>query len=315
MIQQRYKYYIQDYWAGASTPVFRENTEFFRSTSLFTTVRFTRVNFLERPVETIDTMHVYSSENMYLASIGISIRRYVQDKYIFNFGVTEDVPIGKMLSLTGGYQEKNNTGHLYLGARVASGDYFPWGYLGSSFEYGTFFSGMRAERGVFTAGVNYFTGLVGIGNWTFRQFVKSQVTIGINRFFYEKLTLNDEYGMNGFNSPELSGKSRLVITVQTQAYTPWNLLGFHFGPYVNYSLGMLSTGSTGFKKSKIYSQIGLGVLIKNYYLFIGTFQLSVAYYPSIPGYGQNVFRLNSINSTDFGFSDFSIGRPAIANYH
>ena len=94
------------------------------------------------------------------------------------------MPIGKVFSLTGGYQEKNNTGRLYLGARISFGNYYPWGYLSSNFEYGTFFQASHAEQGVFSAGVNYFTGLVEIGKWKFRQFVKPQVTIGINRFPY-----------------------------------------------------------------------------------------------------------------------------------
>ncbi|MCX6248258.1 MAG: hypothetical protein NTW10_11025 [Bacteroidetes bacterium] len=249
-----------------------------------------------------------------MASVGISIRRYVQDKYIFNFGQVEDVPVGKVLLLTAGYREKNNTGHLYLGARISFGNYFTWGYLGASAEYGTFFRRLHAEQGVFSASVNYFTGLLEIGKWTFRQFLKSNITIGINRLSYENMTLNDAYGIDGFTSPSLTGNSRLLITLQTQAYTPWNLLGFHIGPFFNYSIGMLSAASGGFKKSKLYSQIGLGFLLKNYYLFISTFQISVSYYPSMPGYGDNVFRFNSLNTYDYGFNDFEVGKPGIVNY-
>ena len=63
----------------------------------------------------IDTLHVFSNDDFYLATIGISTRKYVQDKYIFQFGITEDVPIGKVYSLTGGYLDKNNQGQLYFG--------------------------------------------------------------------------------------------------------------------------------------------------------------------------------------------------------
>jgi hypothetical protein len=43
---------------------------------------------------------------------------------------------------------------------------------------------------------------------------------------------------------------------------------------------------------------------------MNTFQLSVAFYPSIPGNGNNILKMNSFKTTDFGFSDFEIGKPA-----
>ena len=77
---------------------------------------------------------------------------------------------------------------------------------------------------------------------------------------------------------------------------------------------MLGNAETGFRNGKIYSQIGFGVLIKNENLVINTFQISIAFYPLIPGKGQNIFKMNSFRSTDFGFKDFEIGKPATVNY-
>jgi hypothetical protein len=74
---------------------------------------------------------------------------------------------------------------------------------------------------------------------------------------------------------------------------------------------MLGNAETGFKNSKVYSQLGLGVLIKNENLVFNTFQFSISFYPLIPGIGQDVFKMNSFRTTDFGFRDFEIGKPAI----
>ncbi len=68
------------------------------------------------------------------------------------------------------------------------------------------------------------------------------------------------------------------------------------------------------KNSKVYSQIGLGVLIKNENLVFNTFQISISFYPLIPGIGQNVFKMNSYKTTDFGFRDFEIEKPARVIY-
>ena len=210
---------------------------------------------------------------------------------------------------------KNNSGRYYLGMRFSVGNYHEWGYLSSNFEYGTFFHLARTEQGVFTAVVNYFTGLIEIGKCRFRQFIKPEVTIGINRFpSNDSLTLNEGYGLDGFKNSTLTGTNRLLLTLQTQSYAPWNLFGFRFGPYLNFSLGMLGDDVTGFKNSKVFTQIGLGVLIKNEHLVFNTFQVSISFYPMIPGVGQNVFKMNSYRTFDFGFRDFEIGKPAVAAF-
>ncbi len=240
-----------------SHQVFKGSSEEARTTNLILSSRFIRTRYYEKPSETYDPFHSYSNEDFYLAGIGISSRKYFQDKYIFNYGVTEDVPLGKVYGLTGGYQVRNHTGRVYAGLRFSYGNYNHWGYMSCNFEYGTFFRASRTEQSVFTAGVNYFTDLFEIGNWKFRQFVKPQLTLGINRLANEAITINEANGIFGFTSSTLAGTKKIVVTLQTQSYAPWNVLGFHFGPYLIYSMGLVGNKSSGFSKSRVYSQFGL----------------------------------------------------------
>ncbi len=310
----RLKFNAQDFWVGDAVQLFKGNTENSRSTNFITGIRYYRIRYLEKPADVPGTQNIYSNENLYLASIGISTRTYLQDRYIFKYGVPEDIPVGRAFSLTGGYQGKNNSGRFYLGARISVGYYYPWGYLGSNSEIGTFLAKSKAEQGTASVSAVYFTPLLEIGVWKIRQFIKPQLIIGINRFAADSLTLNDGYGIDGFNSIALTGSSRLLFTVQTQSYSPWNVLGFHFGPFINYSFGVLGNTSSGFKNSNIFSQIGLGVLIKNENLVINSFQISFAFYPAIPGTGINVLKMNTLRTSDFGLRDFEIGKPAIVVY-
>ena len=314
-VPQRIKFNVQDYWAGNARRLYSGNSEYDRTTNFISAVRFLRVHYLEKPAEWLDPLHRYFSENIYLASIGLSTRKYVQDRFIFKFGVTEDVPIGKAFSLTSGYQVKNSNGRIYLGARISVGDYLSWGYLSSNIEYGTFLESSSAQQGILSAGIIYFTGLMEIGKWKFRQFVKPQITIGMNLFSYDTLRMKDVHGLEGFNSSGLSGTGRILLTLQTQAYTPWNFIGFRFGPFLNFTLlNMLGDSSSSSKNNRMYSQIGVGVLIKNENLVLNAFQLSIAFYPKIPDIGQNVFKTNSFRTTDFGFRDFDIGKPGIVTF-
>jgi hypothetical protein len=314
VILQRFKYNAQDFWAGYAINVFKGRTPDDRTTNLITAARFMRVRYLEKPDELYDLEHTFADEDLYLASIGISTRKYVQDKYIFRFGVAEDIPIGKVFSLTGGYQEKNNTSRVYAGVRASFGYYYPWGYLSANFEYGSFFRASRQEQGVFSANIIYFTGLVEIAKWKFRQFVKPQVILGLNSFAYDSLTLNDGHGLNGFKSTELKGTSRLLLTLQTQSYAPWNFIGFRFGPFISCSVGILGDAKNGFKDRQVYAQIGLGVLIKNDYLVLNSFQLSISFYPVMPGGAPGAFKFNSFRTSDFGLGDFDVEKPAIVGF-
>jgi len=305
---------IQDYWLAAAWQVFNGNSETDRTTKLILSGRILNVRYLEKPIEQPELMDYYSNERFFMSGLGISSRKYVRQSYIFRFGTTEDVPVGFANGLVVGYQIKNHE-RWYWGLQNSWGNFFKWGYFGANFQYGTFINASKPTQSVLTASLNYFSHLITIGDWKFRQFAKPEITIGMNRSSYDRLTLNDGYGINGFNSNGLSGTSRFLVVLQTQSYAPWNLLGFRFGPYLNLSFGMLGTEASGFSHSRMYPQIGAGVLIRNDYLVIKYFQFSFAYYPSIPGMGDNKFKGNPFRTTDFGFQDFILGKPDIVEFY
>ena len=311
LAQLKIKYNAQDYWGGWALRLFKGSSEVNRTSNLISTFRFLRIRYIDKPGIEYDPLLKFSNTDFYLAGIGISSRRYLKEKYIFKFGINEDIPIGKVFGLTGGYEVKNNSGKTYLGARVAIGNYYDWGYLSSNFEYATYIRGSKSEQGIASVNIIYFTELLEIGRWKFRQFANPRVTIGINRIKEDSLTINDGFGLDGFNSSTLSGTNRILLSFQTQSYAPWNVLGFKFGPYLRYSIGMLGDANVRFTKSKVYSQIGFGFLIKNESLVFNTFQISISLYPSIPGVGNNVTKVNSFNTKDFGFSDFDLGKPSV----
>ncbi len=149
--------------------------------------------------------------------------------------------------------------------------------------------------------------------------MKPSFTIGINRNSTDNITLNEgRGGIRGFNTSAITGTHRMMLTLQTQSYAPWRLLGFQFGPYFVFSMGALGNETDGFSKSTIYTQFGLGVLVNNRYLVFENFELSIAFYPLIPGTGENngsnVFIGNTFRTTDFGFPDYGLGRPNVVGY-
>ena len=302
-----------DIWGAESWQIFKGNTIDRRTTKLILSARVFSIHFLDKPPTRFDTLNNYTDENLYLTGLGISTREYVKDKYVFRFGVTEDIPVGRTYGVVAGYQLRDSK-RLYWGVRYSRGNYYPFGYLSENLEYGEFVNTGKSQEGAFNADITYFTGLFEFDGWKLRQFIKPEVTIGIKRYISDSLTLHENRGISGFNSNGLTGTQRIILKFQTQSYAPWNLLGFRFGPYFIFSLGILGNEQSGFRYSRVYTQIGLGTLIRNDYWVLSTFQLSFAFYPSIPGNGINIFRTDKFKTTDFGLMDFDLGRPDIVNF-
>lgn len=310
------KYESQDFWGGHSVQIFKGNTESNRATNFVTTARFYNRKYTDRPVIGSDSLGVYSTEKLYLMSLGISSRRYVQEKYVFNFDVVEDIATGFVYSVTTGFQNKNTKNRLYFGSKVAFGKYFSLGYISTDFEYGTFFDGKITEQSAYNLSLTYFTNLIDAGRWKFRQFIKPQAIIGTKRINSntDKLSLNGDTGISGFSSNQLYGTKKLLLTFQTQGYSPWQMIGFRLNPYMSYTMGMLGQQDIGFRKSQLFSELAVGLIISNDYWVFSNFQISFSYFPSLPSDMSAPFKTNSFRTYDFGLQDFEIGKPLLVSY-
>lgn len=310
------KYNSQDFWGGHSVQIFKGNSESKRSTNFITSARFLNIQYTDKPLFGYDSLGVFSTEKLYLLSMGISSRTYKQDKYVFNFDVVEDIASGFVYSVTTGFRNKNDFNQVYFGAKVALGGYFTFGYLSTDLQYGTFFNKNQTTQSAYNLSVIYFTNLIDAGRWKFRQFIKPQAIIGTKRIESntDRITLNGDTGIPGFNSNALYGTKKLLLTFQTQAYSPWNVVGFRLNPYLSYTMGMLGQPDTHFANSKLYSELALGVIISNDYWVFSNFQFSFSYFPILPDDITRVYKTNSLKTYDFGLQEFDIAKPVLVNY-
>ena len=313
---QNYKLQTQQYWFGHSFKIFGGKSEDFRTTNLVTTFGYKNVAYFNKPSLEYDPLQFFASEKLYLATIGINTRKFSEDKYLFNFGTIEDVPYGKIYSVTGGFQDKNNKRRTYFGGRFAYGNYFPIGYAGINVQLGSFFDNGNSRETTLRVEANYFTNLLSIGSWRVRQFIIPTFVLGNHRapIISDRVTVSEQNGISGFDNPLINGTKKLFTTFQTQTYVPGNWHGFHFSPFYNMTLGMLGDESDEFLNGKLYSIFSLGVLINNDYLVFSSFQISFSFYPSIPFQGTNVFKTNTFKNNDLSLPEFQIGEPTIVPY-
>lgn len=312
----RFKLETQEYWLGHSFKIFKGRDEDFRTTNLVTTVGYKNVNYLEVPDLSYDPERFFSSEKLYLTTIGLNTRKYAEDKYLFNFGIIEDIPYGQVYSITGGFQDKNNSKRSYFGGRFAYGDYFSFGYLALNTEWGSFFNNGCTEETTFRIEGSYFTNLQHLGDWKIRQFVKPMLILGNHRanIIEDRVQISDNNGISGFSNPLINGTRKVSMALQTQTYAPGNWHGFHFSPFYNMTFGFLGDDTDKYFDGRLYSKFSIGVLINNDYLVFNSFQISFSYYPSIPFEGSNVFKTNSFKNDDLALPDYQIGQPVIVPY-
>lgn len=318
---QDYKYDLQDYWGAVSFQLFKkEKSAAERVNNLILSSRYFQVNYVKSPIPELDPVNFYADEQFYLLGIGVSRRGFVQDRYIVNYDIVEDIPIGLSYGITTGIQNKNNRNRFYLAGGFKMGNYYRLGFFGFEMEYGGFLvEDNKTEQSVFSFGTNYFTRLMSWGRWKFRNFISSQIIIGNNREDSrgDRLTLNenDPQGIPGFYSKDVIGTNKWLTNFQIQTYSPYEFLGFRFSPFLNSALGLISNEGENLTDGKMYAKIGLGILFTNDYLVFSNFQLSLAWYNTIPGSGDNLFKTNTFNNNDYELMDFEFGKPELIPYN
>lgn len=313
---QNFKSESQDYWAGYSFKIYEGDSEEERTTNLITTGRFFNRRYKETPLAVYDSVGYFANEKLYMTSVGLSSRKFVQDKFLFNYDIVEDIPIGKVYSVTTGIQNKNQQNRFYIGGRYAFGNYYKWGFLSANLEIGSFLYKEKAYESTLRLDMLYFTNIKKWGNWRFRHFIQPVLVYGDNRvpIIKDQLNINEANGIAGFDSRTLLGTKKLLITLQTQSYSPWNLFGFRLNPFISFTMGVIGDEQRRLYDSRVYSKIGMGLLIYNDYLVFNSFQLSMAFYPDIPGQGTNIFKSNTFRNSDILLPDYQVGRPVTVPY-
>lgn len=313
-----FKHNNVDVWGGHSIPLYYRYNNLHRvQTNLITSLRYLSRTYKEAPSDEYDPYNFYSNQQLYFATIGLASVNYVQDKYIFHYDIIEDIAVGKTFMLTGGVQRKNQNDRFYLGAKFALGKYTKTGYYGGEIQFGSYINDRNLEESVVRAEGIYFSKLYNIGKWKLRYFINPEIVLGFNRWDYgmDKITLNGKYGIDGFDSYELRGTKKTLLNFQVQTYAPTEILGFRFSPFFTTSIGFMGDVEDTFVNKDMYSKIGLGIMITNDYLVFNSFQLSLAFYPNIPGNGKNIFKTNTLRNNSFGLQQFNYGRPELVPYY
>ena len=311
---QNVSYDFQEYWYGRAFKINSKSNPERYFTNLILALTYNQKVFGRLPEPTLDPSNYFSNEKNWIGMIGVSRQKFYQDTFVFNYNITEDIPYGENIALIIGHQEKNSNSRMYTGLSVSYGKKYSFGYASGFAEWGSFYDAGFTEQTTFRLGLNYFSPLINLGSWRFRQFIKPTYVWGNNRdeSFKDRLIFFEANGLPGFNS-RLNGTQKWTLSFQTQSYIPGSWYGFRFSPYLNMTLGSLANEKALFS-SKVYSKFSIGALINNDFLVFNSFQISFSYYPTIPFEGDGINKFNSLENTNLSLYDFQLSKPAYIRY-
>ncbi|WP_408582847.1 hypothetical protein QCB52_00445 [Myroides odoratimimus] len=308
------KYNTVDTWAGYSIPLFKSYKDKPVITNLRTSLRYIKQNYTESPQEQYDPYGFYRDQSTYLASVSLSSINYVQDQYIFNYNIIEDVQVGKVFALTGGMRDQYGKRRAYYGAKLAMGGYTRLGYFSGNVEWGSYFYGSDSEQGALRLEGTYFTKLFIMGNWRFRHFFTPQFIYGYNRYDHIGDELRLDNVIQGIRAQKVTGSKRLAFAYQWQSYAPYEWKGFRFNPYFSFEGAFITNKSENLFDSKFYSRFSIGLVAYNDYLVFSKVALSLVFYPTMPDTGSSVIRANS-RQYNMNLPDFNYDRPRTVSYY
>lgn len=317
LIPAKLKNNISELWVGRSFPL-SNHSEADRSSSVILSGRYMNNHYTDRPTKALDSFFVFQNQNLYLFSVGFSTRRYYKDRKIFRFGNTEDVPEGRMFSITFGKLDEETADYLYASLKVAAGQHVEGlGYVSGSAEYGTFYNNYIAQKGVFNFDGTYFSDLWTSGKWNMRQFIYLRTTNGLNRAPGEFITINGRgnEGLYGFNSSSVAGRNKSLIKFESIIYTPFNVAGFQIAAVVFAGFGKIGRNIyPTIKDQTIYQAYGVGFLIRKENIVFNTIRIALGYYPNIPAGSGAEYRFNPFGISNLNLRDYDITRPELINY-
>ncbi|MGE5457798.1 MAG: hypothetical protein ACM3RX_05540 [Methanococcaceae archaeon] len=297
----------QDFWLGYAFDVktFDPNT-----------INQNRFNVAGRIVRTkydtdriVDSMGLFQSNLLYLLRFGYSYRSYIQDRYIFGLGKTEDVPVGHGIELITGQELGRFRNMTYLGLKGGASSYDPgYGYAYAGAQVGAF-NNKKWENGVVSAELLFFSRLLNLGSFRWRHFLWNRYAQTFNSPGGEEiLDINNLNGLRGAALDNVRGSRKLVLNYESDFFLPLSFMDFKLA-IINFAdFALISPQNQSLFGSKLFQGYGIGFRIRNEHLIFPTIQVMFGFYPNLAqGRNVNVFKESSMF---YHFNEFQFSKPA-----
>ena len=283
--------------------------------SLVISGRLRMVQFTTHPDITDSTWYRYHDMSHYLGNITFIQHRYYLTNLLYDYGRTENIPYGFLANLTSGIVDDHIRPRWYVSTTLAAGNRIErLGYGAGKLSLSGCPGSGTIELGILKLQTLYFTDILHVGYFRFRQFLKTEYTTGIHRFSDDSIDFTVEESIRGVGyNHKVTGKQRLLLSLDTVALTPWKAYGFTFTLFSFADVDIIGSSHKNIFSQNYYSGLGLGVRIHSETFGIKTVQVQFAWYPNLPS-DHKAYDFTSSAGNRILPIDFIRSRPEIIDY-
>jgi len=274
-----YRYVIHDAWVGYNIGVESNTNDRSRH---FVAIRVFDQHFERTPIQFEEERNsLYATQQAVIGGVTFFKQDFYTTRYVFGFGRTEDIPYGHKMSVYAGWSRTLGLERPYLGFEgeksivTDDGDFYTIGFRTGSFFNNGIQDGVMLLSGALTSKIiNYKKFLI-------RQSFNADFTHQFRTRTNLPLDINREFGLQGFVADSLLGTKRFHINTETLVFTPWQLLGFKFAPFVFGEMAVVAPKNQTLFTNKAYFGFGGGFRTRNENLVFGTLEFRMFYFPRI----------------------------------
>lgn len=249
---------------------------------------------------------VLSSNQTTLLSVAISNRTYSLQRYVFQFGDEEDIPSGRKLQLTGGYENNGYGGRYFYSSAIGAGGFIRSKYYSyAQFEWSTFMHQGQKEDGLIRANALAFLPLLGGKKWKARVFMELGYVCYENQTYYRPLNLAEDRLVPGYDSNLPEGVERFSFNLTGALFNPIDIIGFRVTPILFIGAGWVGDGNSPLFQYTPQAVYGGGLAISNKFLAQSDFKIVLAFFPN----AATDYKLGSIKAWEYSLNDFDISKP------
>jgi len=309
----QYHYNNFDVWGGYNLDVKQFIADAKLKNRTFLSARYFRNQFMEKPVQVANQLYLkYNNTEGVLGQLTFFKQDFYKTNYIYGFGITEDIPYGYNVALTGGWMKQEFLSRPYIGIDANKYIITDSGYF---FQYflragGFWRNGQLQDAGLLIGGSMFSRLFIFKSGLKVREYLRFSMTGMLNRVGLDPLRIDNPFGLTDFHSDSALGDRRVTLQSQTFLYLKYKLFGFQFAPFVFENFTLLTPEHAPPSKSELFYGIGGGVRTRNENLVFGTIELRMIYYPRKEE-RTNSFAISINTNLKFKYNNVYVKEPDI----
>jgi hypothetical protein len=311
LVSKRLNKKNQDLWAGKVFQIDINNKIFKKNSNLVTSARVFSESFTKRPYNPFN-YRIFENSTILLLGAGVITRSYYTDRYVEDFGTTEDIPVGGSLNFSTGPEERELSNRWYLGFETIYSDWVDdYGYFSGRLGFGSFKNNNNWEQNTFNLNFLYHTYLYRWKIWTYRLFARYDLLLGSDRLSGEKTYLYSRTGLRGIENSIPDGNKKMTLNLESRIFSPYELLGFLIGGITFTDFGLIADEGRSLLSSRFYQAYGAGLRIKNESIINAAFEIVFIFNPYNPKNKGAGFSVLLSSNFAIGIRDVGYAKPFV----